>query len=447
MPDIDLDAVRAELEKLEAHDKPTGAQAARMGELLTVLRDAGLERLRELAGNGGHIESGDGAARTTARPTRAGVFGDARRSIDAAAEAGLLPDHAAQTATRLVEHGPARDRTIAARWATAAGDPHYLTAFAKLATDPARGHLLWDNREQAAYQATAAVADEMRAMSTGAGSGGEMIPLTLDPSILLTSDGSTDPLRRISRVVQTATNAWQGVTSAGTTAEWLAESAEAADGSPTLDEAPIPVHRGSVFVPYSFEVGMDAVNFVSELQRVLVDAADQLMSEAYMTGSGTGQPTGLVTALPAGSKIASGVADTLTADDAVGVQNALPPRFQARAQWCANLATINGLGSLETTNGSLRFPEISDGRLLRKALNEASHLDAAGDTAAAGNDNVLLYGDFAQFVIVDRIGSTLELIPNLFGANRRPTGERGAFLWFRTGSDVVVDNAFRLLTA
>lgn len=30
--------------------------------------------------------------------------------------------------------------------------------------------------------------------------------------------------------------------------------------------------------------------------------------------------------------------------------------------------------------------------------------------------------------------------------NRRPTGQRGALLWFRTGSDVVIPNAFRLLS-
>jgi predicted phage gp36 major capsid-like protein len=28
----------------------------------------------------------------------------------------------------------------------------------------------------------------------------------------------------------------------------------------------------------------------------------------------------------------------------------------------------------------------------------------------------------------------------------RPTGQRGALLWFRTGSDVVNPNAFRLLS-
>jgi predicted phage gp36 major capsid-like protein len=58
-----------------------------------------------------------------------------------------------------------------------------------------------------------------------------------------------------------------------------------------------------------------------------------------------------------------------------------------------------------------------------------------------------LYGDFSNFVIVDRWPSSLEIIPHLFGANRRPTGQRGAFLYARTGSDSANDNAFRMLVA
>ena len=50
-------------------------------------------------------------------------------------------------------------------------------------------------------------------------------------------------------------------------------------------------------------------------------------------------------------------------------------------------------------------------------------------------------------VLVDRIGSTLEIVSHLVGSNRRPTGQRGALLWFRTGSNVVVPQAFRLLDA
>ncbi|MGH3936618.1 MAG: phage major capsid protein, partial [Pseudonocardiaceae bacterium] len=130
------------------------------------------------------------------------------------------------------------------------------------------------------------------------------------------------------------------------------------------------------------------------------------------------------------------------------IQNALPPRFQGRAQWCANLGIINGLAQFETTNGALQFPEIRDNppRLLRKPLNELSNMDGLLTPAATENNYVLLYGDFGQFVIVDRIGTSLELVPHLFHTgNNRPSGQRGALLWFRTGSDVVVLNAFRML--
>ena len=67
-------------------------------------------------------------------------------------------------------------------------------------------------------------------------------------------------------------------------------------------------------------------------------------------------------------------------------------------------------------------------------------------TIDAGQKNyVIAYGQFNEFVIVDRFPASVELIMNLFDTNRRPTGQRGMFLWARTGSDSVVDNAFRLL--
>jgi HK97 family phage major capsid protein len=72
-------------------------------------------------------------------------------------------------------------------------------------------------------------------------------------------------------------------------------------------------------------------------------------------------------------------------------------------------------------------------------------MDGSINAAATADNYLLAYGDWSNFVIVDRIGTTIELIPNLVGANRRPTGQRGALMWFRTGSDVVVNEAFRLL--
>ena len=179
---------------------------------------------------------------------------------------------------------------------------------------------------------------------------------------------------------------------------------------------------------------------------------EQLSATAFTTGTGSGQPTGIITSLVASAGtvplITPAVAESLTAADVYAVQNALPPRFQSNAAWNANLAIINSLRQSETTNGALKFPGLQDNppMLLGRNMYENSNMDGTFDAAATANNYLPLYGDFQQFVIVDRIGSTIELVPHLFGANRRPTGQRGALLWFRTGSNVVVPQAFRLLS-
>src|SRR5690606_18118737 len=238
------------------------------------------------------------------------------------------------------------------RWLAVTSDPAYARAFARMVADPLLGHAEFDDRERAAWRR---VRDEARAMGIGTGAGGGfMVPTHLEPSVTLTNDRRLNPLRRIARVETIATTEWNGVTSAGVTAEWLPEHQEAADGSPTIDQPSVPTHKGSAFVPFSVEWEGDAVRALAELQRLLLDGADQLMSEAYVTGDGSDKPTGVVN-LPAGSVKATAAADTLAVSDIYGLQEALPPRWQPRAQWCSNLAVANEIAQFETTNGSKQF--------------------------------------------------------------------------------------------
>lgn len=379
---------------------------------------------------------------------------NAMRTLERAVSDDRLAAAGAELIENLMRSGPAPSQSWTQRYTVAAGSPDYERAFAKLVANPTHGHLEWTPEEADAYRAVKAVQTEQRAMGVGSdAAGGYMVPLTLDPAIMLTSNGSTNPLRQLARVVQTTTDTWQGVTSAGVTAEWTAEAAEMADASPTLAGPSIPVHKGDAFVPFSFEVEGDAVGFISELGKLLQDGADQLTATAYTTGSGSGQPRGVITALVAAAAtvplVAPATAETLGAADVYAVQNALPPRFQPNAVWNANLTILNSLRQFETTNGALKFPELADNppRLLGRQVFENSNMDGAINPEVTAENRVLLYGDFAAgMVIVDRLGSTLELVPHLFGANRRPTGQRGALLWFRTGSDVVIPNAFRLLS-
>ncbi|MDT5050375.1 MAG: hypothetical protein QOG75_6279, partial [Mycobacterium sp.] len=129
---------------------------------------------------------------------------------------------------------------------------------------------------------------------------------------------------------------------------------------------------------------------------MLQDGADQLTATAYTTGSGSGQPNGVITTVAAvgGSVVSPATPETLVAGDVYAVQNALPPRFQPRASWTANLAIINTLRQMETTNGALKFPALQDNSamLLGRTMYENSNQDGTFDAAATANNYLLLYG-------------------------------------------------------
>ena len=52
-----------------------------------------------------------------------------------------------------------------------------------------------------------------------------------------------------------------------------------------------------------------------------------------------------------------------------------------------------------------------------------------------------------KYRIHDRIGMTVELVPYLFGANRRPTGQRGWYSRFRHGARLIDAAAVKVLDA
>nr|WP_279615372.1 phage major capsid protein [Mycobacterium malmoense] len=147
----------------------------------------------------------------------------------------------------------------------------------------------------------------------------------------------------------------------------------------------------------------------------------------------------------AGSKVSTATGGTLVAGDLYALQNALPPRFQPRAQWLASLATLNTARQFTTPNGSLSFPGLQGvpPLLLGRNVNEAPNMD----TSVAAGKNLAIYGDFQNYVITQRVGAAVEFVPWILGPNQRPTGKRGLWLWSRWGGGVVNPNGFRLLTA
>ena len=287
-----------------------------------------------------------------------------------------------------------------------------------------------------------------RAMSLTDASGGFLIPFQLDASVILTADGSLNEIRQIARQVVATGDVWSGVSSAGMTWSWDSENEEVSDDAPTFAQPSIAIHKAQGFIPISIEALADEQNVTGEIARMLAFGKDVLDAAAFATGSGTGEPTGIVTALTGtASIVASTVADTFDAGEVYACENGLPARYRQSGSWLANNGAYGLIREFDTAGGAGMWTRIGEGRpnqLVGRPAYESSDMDG---TLTAGSDNYLLiFGDFSNYVIADRIGMTVETIPHLFAtANNRPSGNRGFFAWYRVGADSVNDGAFSML--
>ena len=361
------------------------------------------------------------------------IENDNRRS------AWKLPDDRAQAAAVRAEEDPRIARHI-----LLTGGDAYREAFRAYLANPADGEY------------------RLRAIQLGNASGGYLLPYVLDPTIVLTNNASANPFRRISRVVQTTSNAWQGVNSAGVNAALVAEGATAADGAPT-DFAQIQCapkkFAAWVLAPYE---AADDTNFGEQLPGLFGDAKDRIESSYFATGSGTLAPLGIEAALGTGSRVApttTGTAFNGTAaiPDVYNLQAALPPRFRnsTKAAWVGNLVTLNKVRALDLYGGGSFWANLTSNTpasLLGQPVYEASDLNSTmtGTSAASGTGSTtLMFGDWNQFIIADRVGVSMLYDPMIkgTGANAQlPAGEAGWYMFWRTGSTTGTTAGFRYLT-
>lgn len=297
--------------------------------------------------------------------------------------------------------------------------------------------------------------EEARALALGVdANGGYAVPFQLDPTVMLQNAGTINPLRRLARHVEIVGKEWQGVVSAGISVTRDVEGAQAADNSPTFSQKVVRTNRVHGFVPFSIELDQDWGQLRSEISTMLADAKEREEATSFTLGDGTGvNANGIITTMAAGSATQTTTGSTgagvFAAADIYKLEGSLPARYRTpNAAWLANHSTYNAIRQFGTTDGHMLWERIGAGmpsKLLGYDAYEASDM-APSSTLTAGT-RFLLFGDFSNFIIVDRIGMQVELVPQLFGANQRPTGQRGIYAIWRNNTKILNDDAFRILKA
>lgn len=457
-----LETLRSEIAELDALTEPTEEQAARFTAALTewdekksahdalVERAAKVEAVRaaSLQPNNAQPENGFGggvqvrvkkdpfedmAALRFVDPNSADLKSRAITALEDTSR-GIRDEYVAE-AIRKVEQVDG-----AALWALVHAAPAYREAFAE-----------W-GKTQGNPVYTPEQADAVRAaLAIGTGSTGLFaIPTLLDPTLILTGVNVKNPIRRLARVVTGTAPTWNGVSVGAASAYWTAEATAMTDGSPTLAGPGVPAHKSTVYLPGSFEVWEDS-NLQSDLVPVIAEAFDNLESAAFVSGSGSGAPKGIITAISAtaGSTVTATTRGSFTsasAADVFAMVNAVSPRFEESSTWVANKASFNVIRQMDTGGGGLFWTDLgaaTPAQLLGYPIASSSSVTS---TTTSGNTLAVL-GDFSRFLVYDRLGTFLEFQPIVVDGSGLPTGQRAIVGHKRVGADCLDVNAFRHLKA
>jgi len=445
----ELNAIAPTIEARGADAVATPAEEARAAELVSSINDldakidehaarcAELEQIEARSAAASYAVAKAGIQfKATAEPAKPEDVRsmNATQLVDTvrrgAEERGIDPTHAANV---LRKHRTDGDwlRNLAAR-----STDVYATAFAKVMT----GGAMFLNPEERA------------AMAVGTNtSGGLLLPTHLDPTLIITNTGSMNAIRRIARVV-TLTNekAWNGVSAAGVTASWDGELVEVSDDTPAFVAKPVATHVAQAFVQASQAAFDDIDGLAGEVLAMFSDARDRLEGAAHMVGTGSGQPYGIFTVCDANTncEVTSTTAATIGLVDLQLIRRTVGARWRNNGTFVMAPVYADAVRALGTAVSASYSTDITGGntdKLLGRPVVESDDCPTTQTTTV--RDNEIVYGDFSNFLLVDKPGSSsVKYIDALFNtSNNLPDGRVGWFLQWRHGANSVNDVAFALL--
>lgn len=231
---------------------------------------------------------------------------------------------------------------------------------------------------------------------------------------------------------------------------WVAELGTKPEDQVTFFRTVIVPHVGAVVVWISDELLEDEQFGLQGYIAARVGEAKVLLEEeAFISGSGSGRPFGLLTRLNAmvgtPQRDTVSVAGGMTSTILMNLIYNQPRRYRRRAEFILGNDLIRRIRLLQDTQGQFLWqPGLQAGQPDRLLGYNVRETDAAALNAGftAGND-VAIFGDLRQYMVMNRIGLQVKRLEEL----RALTDEVGFRFRFRTGGDTIINEAFRTLRA
>lgn len=282
---------------------------------------------------------------------------------------------------------------------------------------------------------------KVRALSTTPDTAGGFLqaPATLEAAIreILMANVA---MRKLATVIKATVDRKVPIATAFGAAAWIDEDGSYGVTDDTFGSVTLGSYKVGRIIKVSEELLMDsAFNLEAFVAKSLARSIGEVEETAFVTGDGSGKPTGVMNGISVGVTTTSNSA--ITADEVLDLFYSLKVGYRGKATFLMNDATEKYLRKLKngTTGDYMWQPGLTSEQPNKLLGRPVANSDSV-DTIAA-TKNVIVFGDFSNYMIKDTAGMEIQVLRELYAAN----GQVGFKGHLRTDGARVVDEAFKSL--
>lgn len=194
-------------------------------------------------------------------------------------------------------------------------------------------------------------------------------------------------------------------------AEFVPEFGDIAIRDAVDDFQKLPVERYKLAtllrLPSEF-VADAAFDFESYLIRRLAECFGRAEDKAFITGTGTGEPTGLLHDTDGAE---TGTSAALSYDSVIDLYFSVKPEYRRGGAWLMNDETAHALKKLKDDSGNYLWRG-SDDTIMGKPVMISEYMPNAESGAKP-----ILFGDFSYYWLIKRSPVTVKVLKELFALN------------------------------
>ena len=222
-------------------------------------------------------------------------------------------------------------------------------------------------------------------------------------------------------------------------ATWTDEEAAYTESDDSFGVITLGAHKLTSIIKVSEELLNDSVFDLEQyISKEFVRRMAAAEENAFINGTGTGRPTGILQTAETGKTTAAAAA--ITADEVIDLYHSLRSPYRKNAVFIANDSTVKAVRQLKDSNGMYLWqPGLKEGQpdtLIGNRIISSAYMPEIG----AGKKPIL-FGDISYYWIADRQGRTFQRLNELYAE----TGQVGFRTFQRVDGKLTLAEAVKTL--